>query len=326
VAKRRYKKQEKRQKMLDRGYTECKKCGELSQPGALMCPGCHKLSHTGMKVLAVGVALIVVAAALGIYFTQPDDSYRNPTAIYSVSPTSASASTSSQITVTFTRPMDKSSVEAAFSTSPYVLGTISWSGLALVFTPSTALDEGVTYTVTIGSSAVDSEGEALDCGMFSWNFVTSGGAGTIRDIGTGADDFWYTYPSTHPDSGAAVSHPIWVLDALANGPVMALVHSEGCSPCITQTAICEQVSADFSGQIVYFDLLSGTDEPEASQGFDVYDPNGGVNYIPLLIVVTYAVNPSDGSTIVVWHSWEGVVYEDILTSWINDAITHWDEC
>ena len=163
MAKRRYKKQEKRQKMLDRGYTECKKCGELSQPGALMCPGCHKLSHTGMKVLAVGVALIVVAAALGIYFTQPDDSYRNPTAIYSVSPTSASASTSSQITVTFTRPMDKSSVEAAFSTSPYVLGTISWSGLALVFTPSTALDEGVTYTVTIGSSAVDSEGEALDC-------------------------------------------------------------------------------------------------------------------------------------------------------------------
>ncbi|MGB2825277.1 MAG: Ig-like domain-containing protein [Thermoplasmata archaeon] len=325
MAKRRHKKEEKRQKLLDQGYVECRKCGELSRPSSFRCVECTKMLPFGKKVVAVTIAIIIVVATLGVYFLMPEEGYEVPTTIHSVSPTSVSASTSSDIIVTFNREMNRDSVESAFTVAPSVVGVFSWSSTQLVFAPSTNLEEGSTYTVTIADSAVDLEGRHLDCGIYRWSFMTEGGTAARREVGTGTDDFWEIYPLSHPQSGTTVNHPSWVLEALEQGPAMIFIHSEGCSPCVTQTGICGSVSAAYSGQISYFDLLSGTDEPEASDGFAAYDPDGGVHYIPQVIVVTKALNPADGTTIIVWHSWEGVVYEPILSSWISDAISHWDE-
>ena len=171
--------------------------------------------------------------------------------------------------------------------------------------------------MTIGASARDATGAPLDCGSYTWSFSTADLPTVRRDIGTGAGDFWTVYPDAHPSSGEDVAHPDWVISSLEQGVVLILDHSEGCYPCIQQTQICESVYASHP-ELQYFDLLSGTDEPSASQAFAAYDPNGGVHYVPLTIVVTKAQDDL-GNTVVAWHSWEGVVDLVTLTSWIQDA-------
>ena len=43
------------------------------------------------------------------------------------------------------------------------------------------------------------------------------------------------------------------------------------------------------------------------------------------VVVTKAQDDL-GNTVVAWHSWEGVVDQVTLTSWIQDAQSYYDEC
>jgi alpha-2-macroglobulin len=69
---------------------------------------------------------------------------------------------SGNITVYFDGPMDKPSVEAAFSVQPSVPGSFSWPDPATVqFKPGTALERAAQYTVTIQNTAKNSAGLAL---------------------------------------------------------------------------------------------------------------------------------------------------------------------
>jgi hypothetical protein len=325
MAKRRNKKEHEKRDLLAKGYVECGGCSELSIPGSFRCSSCGKLFPKGKKAIAAAVAVIIVLASVGIYYLIPEEqAYVTPTTVLSVSPTSSSAPVGSSITVTFNKDMNRQSVEGGFSIEPAVTGTFSWSATVMTFTPLENLVSGTIYTVTIGSSAVDSNGNHIETSIYRWSFVTEGGSSARRVVGTGENDFWISYPISHPSSGSSVQHPQWVLDALENGIVMILDHSEGCQPCIVQTGICESVYAEHSPEMVYFDLLSGSDEPDASQAFEAYDPSGGVHYIPLTIVIT-KVSAQDGSVAIGWHSWEGVVYEPILSSWIIDAISYYSE-
>ena len=130
-----------------------------------------------------------------------------------------------------------------------------------------------------------------------------------QGIGTGENDFWTT----------ATNHPSWAIEAVQAQPVLIFTHSTDCSPCITQTEICESVYATYSTEIKYYDFVSGVD-PQAPACFDAYDPDGEAHYIPLTVVLT----EGPGNTII-WHSWEGVVEEDVLTEWIEYAITYHNE-
>lgn len=142
----------------------------------------------------------------------------------------------------------------------------------------------------------------------------------LFNIGSGENDFWTKNPLGHTLPGGAVSHPSWVSVDLISKPVLIFTHSEGCDPCITQTGICESVYAKYSDDIEYYDLLSGTDEPEATETFAAYDPNGDPHYIPLTIVVSKGPDNT-----VIWHSWEGVVEEPVLSDWIDDALSYHGE-
>ncbi len=139
----------------------------------------------------------------------------------------------------------------------------------------------------------------------------------IHSIGSDTEDFWSINPADHVLPGGFVSHPSWALADLESRPLLIFTHSEGCAPCVTQTAICESIYADYSSDIKYYDILSGTDEPEATEAFTAYDPNGDPHFVPLTIVVT---NGPDDS--IIWHSWEGVVQELPLSEWIDDAIAY----
>lgn len=61
------------------------------------------------------------------------------------------------ISITFSRPMDKAATEAAFSISPEIEGSFTWSDLdkTLTFNPEYYLSCGAEYTVTVSKDAKD---------------------------------------------------------------------------------------------------------------------------------------------------------------------------
>ena len=273
---------------------------------------------------AVAIVAIVLIATVVVYEFYPrNEKYVPLPTVVTASPTGYGASTSANIQVDFNIAMNTASVEAAFAISPSVQGVFSWARTTMVFTPTQSLPDDSHFTVTIGTGARDATGASLDCGSYAWSFSTADLPTARRDMGTGTEDFWTVYPAIHPSSGQTVTHPDWVLAALSQGVVMILDHSEGCYPCVQQTGICESVYASHP-ELEYYDLLSGTDEPAASQAFAAYDPNGGVHYIPLTIIVTKAMD-GYGNEVVAWHSWEGVVDAVTLGSWIDDAQSYYDD-
>lgn len=324
VAKRRSKEFHERKRLLSEGYTECVSCGSLIKPGSRRCAECGALKPSTKRALvALTVASVLVVASVAIYVYYPREEYVVLPSVVEFAPSGYGATPSIRITATFNKPMDRTSVEASFRMIPSVQGSFAWSGTTMTFSPSSLLGDQTYYTVTVGQGSKDLEGLSLDCSVFTWSFFTGSPPTERRDVGTGADDFWTTYPPMHPLSGGTVQHPAWVLSALESGTVMILDHSEGCLPCIQQTSICEAVYSAYPG-IHYFDLSSGTDEPQASEAFAAYDPNGAVHYVPLTVVVTN-VHLTSGETVIGWHSWEGVIDQSSLSSWIADAMSHWEE-
>lgn len=326
MAKRRTKAQQEKSRLLSEGYTECNGCGRMLKPGARRCEECGALTWSTKRALtAVAVIATVLIAALAVYTFYPrEERYVPPPTVVTASPTGYSASTSTSVLADFNKAMDTASVESSFAISPAVQGTFGWSRTTMTFSPTQALPDNTHFTVTIGEGARDVAGAPLDCGSYTWSFSTADLPTVRRDIGTGADEFWTVYPAAHPSVGQTVTHPDGVISALEQGVVLIFDHSEGCYPCIQQTEICETVDASHP-ELQYFDLLAGTDEPLSSQAFAAYDPNGGVHYVPLTIVVTKAVD-GIGNEVIAWHSWEGVVDLVTLTSWTQDAQSFYDEC
>ncbi|TEU12927.1 MAG: alpha-2-macroglobulin, partial [Anaerolineales bacterium] len=65
------------------------------------------------------------------------------------------------IVIAFDQPMDRASVEEAFSIEPEVEGRFSWEKNDLVFTPADPLERGESYQVTVAESARSEAGLPL---------------------------------------------------------------------------------------------------------------------------------------------------------------------
>jgi hypothetical protein len=141
--------------------------------------------------------------------------------------------------------------------------------------------------------------------------------------GSSVDDWWTSQPDQNPSSGIIPEHPSWVIDKLRKGPVLILTHSEGCMPCITQQEDITKLLKVYGNDIHFVDLLSGSDQ-KASQTFDLYDPNGSPNYIPLSIVMTL-IEDGNGDVRISWHSAEGATGLEWLTKYTKDAIYYHDK-
>jgi hypothetical protein len=76
--------------------------------------------------------------------------------------------------------------------------------------------------------------------------------------------------------------------------------------------------------IAYENLISEPSNEKAVRLFDVYDPNGGKQYIPLTIIITL-VEDEDGNVVVGWHSAEDDTGEDWVRSYVEDAIDYHEE-
>ncbi|MCL0098945.1 Ig-like domain-containing protein, partial [Dehalococcoidia bacterium] len=75
------------------------------------------------------------------------------------------------IEVTFSEAMDTGSAEGAFSISPDVSGVFSWLDNTMTFNPDENLAYNTTYTVTIGTGAMDLAGNPMAV-AHSWSFTT----------------------------------------------------------------------------------------------------------------------------------------------------------
>jgi subtilisin family serine protease len=99
----------------------------------------------------------------------PDGVAPTVTAVTPVNGSSAAASTN--ISATFSEPMNQAASEAAFSITPSVTGAFTWSGTTMTFDPSANLAPG-SYTAAVGSGATDVAGNPLP-GPTSWAFTVA---------------------------------------------------------------------------------------------------------------------------------------------------------
>ena len=81
---------------------------------------------------------------------------------------------SSTVELIFSEEMDQDSVESAFNITPNVAGAFSWSdeGQKIIFTPDKLLKASKTYTVSVGTAAMDLFGNHL-AEEFSEDFTTT---------------------------------------------------------------------------------------------------------------------------------------------------------
>jgi len=139
-------------------------------------------------------------------------------------------------------------------------------------------------------------------------------------VGTGKDDWWTAYPDQHSDSGATVDHPDWVIDALRKKPLLILVHSSTCKPCVQQIANLKAPLADWGSSLDYYDVLAeGESIQKAIDILSVYDPKGGASYVPTTIFMTL-VKGTDNKVQVAWHSQIDSMSTDQIEGYIKDSV------
>ncbi len=97
--------------------------------------------------------------------------------ISSVSPTAGATGVTraTNVSATFSEPMNQASAQSAFSILPPVAGAFSWSGNTMTFDPSADLVATTTYTATVSTAANDAAGNALATAV-PRSFTTSAAA------------------------------------------------------------------------------------------------------------------------------------------------------
>jgi hypothetical protein len=140
--------------------------------------------------------------------------------------------------------------------------------------------------------------------------------------GSEDDDWWTAYPDQHENSGSPVEHPAWVLDALKEKPMLILVHSSNCVPCLTQTPRIKAAVAGMGEDLAFYDVLAeGSSYEKAIDILEVYDPEGVEDkyFVPTTIFITLAQG-TDGEVDVAWHSEVDVMSKEKIDTYLKDAI------
>lgn len=140
-----------------------------------------------------------------------------------------------------------------------------------------------------------------------------------HSLGSGNDDWWTVYPSQSEKAGQSVEQSDWVVKALKEKPLVVLVHSNSCAPCVVQMANMEKVMAIYGNEITYRDLLGeGSGLKEATEFLKIYSTSRRL-VVPTTVFFTLIEGP-DGKAEVAWHSVEDAMSEEDVTDYVKDAI------
>jgi glutaredoxin len=148
-------------------------------------------------------------------------------------------------------------------------------------------------------------------------------SGTEYSVGSGSDGWWTSYPEQSENPGKEVNHPQWVLDALKDKPVVIYVH-KGCDYCKPQTDAMAEVVNESGDDFAYYDIAGDGSDARAEEALLAYDPNGGVSYVPLTVILTLAPD-SEGNVQVAWHSTEDVTGKEWIENYVKDSISYYDD-
>ncbi len=145
----------------------------------------------------------------------------------------------------------------------------------------------------------------------------------VHSVGSGANDFWVTFPDVNPNAGLSVNHTSWVLEALDNEAYVFVVHKTGCASCQPQADRITFLGNKYWEYLISNDLdltLGGSIEQKGYEAF-YYDPNDAESYIALTGIFTLVKD--NGQIVYGWHSWEGDVPDTEMETWIKDAIYYY---
>ncbi len=114
--------------------------------------------------------------------------------------TAQDISATSEISVSFSRPMDERDVEDHFLISPSIEGDLSWREGDLVFTPSGRLEPGSRYTISL-IGAHDRVGNPIG-GKANFSFIVQPGAQVTKtqpeadasDVEPATVEMWFSQP------------------------------------------------------------------------------------------------------------------------------------
>src|SRR3989440_640884 len=111
--------------------------------------------------------------------------------VTSYAPTATNATRSPIIQITFSKSMDRKSVERAFNISGGVTGTFQWSSdsRSVTFLASGVLQAGTTYTVVLATTATDLAGNQM-LNPLTYQFSTA----AAPPSGLALSSFWWLIP------------------------------------------------------------------------------------------------------------------------------------
>jgi Tol biopolymer transport system component len=117
-----------------------------------------------IKIICILFLFFTVYPSLFIEFL-----WAQPPQILSIQPAigSRGVKTDSLIRITFTKEMEKRSVEENFLIEPHVKGTFSWQKKTLIFRPDQDLIPFRTYTISLGNMVKDVQGGPLALSYFT---------------------------------------------------------------------------------------------------------------------------------------------------------------
>lgn len=157
------------------------------------------------------------------------------------------------VTANFSEEMNSSTI----NTSTFILlkgtteipGTVTYSGTAASFTPTTMLEAGTTYTAKITTGSQDLAGNALAVNN-EWNFTTSNSSSGLSIV----------------NLGTAGNYVILAKTAINNNPTSAITGDVGLSPAatsyITGFALTDATgyatSSQVTGKVYAADMASPT--------------------------------------------------------------------
>lgn len=116
------------------------------------------------------------------------------------STTADGVSAATRVTLGFSGAMDRADVERRFAIHPFVPGSLTWEGDALVFQPAERLSSGARYAVSV-VGAHDERGNRLG-GDTSFSFTVRAGAQVVKvrpkggekDVETDQVQVWFSQP------------------------------------------------------------------------------------------------------------------------------------
>ncbi len=144
----------------------------------------------------------------------------------------------------------------------------------------------------------------------------------VHSQGSGEGDWWFTHPSPSGKEDLPLKQADWITSVLKDKPLVVLVHSSSCRPCVVQMANMEKVLASYGSEIEYRELLAeGSGLKEATELLINYSTSGRL-VVPTTVFFTLIKGP-DGKAAIAWHSVEDVMSEGEIGDYVKDAIYYY---